>query len=65
VARASQEKCLEEVAAMSMNGLITTRDVLKHSATIVREFGAGTYLRCCLAILIGRRTTFLNVVFAR
>jgi hypothetical protein len=50
---------------MSMNGLITTRDVLKHSATIVREFGAGTYLRCCLAILIGRRTTFLNVVFSR
>jgi hypothetical protein len=49
---------------MSMNGLITTRDVLKHSATIVREFGAGTYLRCCLAILRGRRTTFLNVVFS-
>jgi hypothetical protein len=51
--------------AMSINGLITTKDVLKHSATIVREFGAATYLRCCLAILRGRQTTFLNVVFPR
>ena len=50
---------------MSINGLITTKDVLKHSATIVREFGATTYLRCCLAILSGQRTTFLNVVFAK
>jgi hypothetical protein len=50
---------------MSMSGLITTKDVLKHSATIVREFGAATYLRCCFAILSGHRTTFLNIVFAR
>jgi len=50
---------------MSISGLITTRDVLKHGAVIVREFGAATYLRCCLAILCGRRTTFLNVVFWR
>jgi hypothetical protein len=50
---------------MSMNGLITTKDVLRHSATIVREFGAATYLRCCFAILSGQRTTFLNIVFAR
>jgi hypothetical protein len=50
---------------MSINGLITTKDVLKNSATIVREFGAATYLRCCLAILSGQRTTFLNVVFAK
>jgi hypothetical protein len=50
---------------MSINGLITTKDVLKHSATIVREFGAATYLRCCLAILSGQRTTFLNLVFTR
>jgi hypothetical protein len=50
---------------MSINGLITTREVLKHGATIVREFGAATYLRCCLAILSGHRTTFLNVVFAK
>jgi hypothetical protein len=50
---------------MSINGLITTKDVLRYSATIVREYGAGTYLRCCLAIISGQRTTFLNVVFGR
>ena len=33
--------------------------------TIVREFGPGAYLRCCLAILRGERTTFLSLVFAR
>jgi len=51
--------------AMSISGIITTKDVLKHSATIVREFGAATYLRCCLALLRGHRITFLNIVFAR
>jgi hypothetical protein len=43
-------------------GVITTKDVLRHSATIVREFGPSAYLRCCLAILLRRRTTFLNCV---
>jgi hypothetical protein len=50
---------------MSISGLITTKDVLKHSATILREFGAATYLRCCLAVLRGERTTFLSILFAR
>jgi hypothetical protein len=50
---------------MSISGLITTKDVLKHSATILREFGAATYLRCCLSLLRGQRTTFLNILFAR
>ena len=48
--------------AMSICGVITTKDVLRHSATIVREFGTWAYLRCCVAILVGRRTTFLNCV---
>jgi hypothetical protein len=47
---------------MSICGVITTKDVLRHSATIVREFGPGAYFRCCLAILFRRRTTFLNCV---
>jgi hypothetical protein len=47
---------------MSICGVITARDVLWHSAIIVREFGPGAYLRCCLAILLRRRTTFLNCV---
>jgi len=48
--------------AMAICGVITTKDVLKHSATIVREFGPTAYLRCCVAILLRRRTTFLNCV---
>ena len=48
-----------------ISGVITTRHVIRHAATIVREFGAATYLRCCFAVLSGHRTTFLNIVFAR
>jgi hypothetical protein len=48
--------------AMSINGVITTKEVLRHGPTIVREFGAAVYLRCCVAILLKRRTTFLNCV---
>ena len=51
--------------AMSICGVITTKDVLRHGAIIVREFGTAAYLRCCVAILLRRRTTFLNVVFSR
>ncbi len=48
---------------MSICGVITTRDVLRHTATIVREFGPVAYLRCCVAILLRKRTTFLNCVY--
>jgi hypothetical protein len=51
-----------EGTAMTICGVITTKDVLRHTATIVREFGAAAYLRCCMAILLRRRTTFLNCV---
>ena len=47
---------------MAMCGVITTRDVLRHGPTIVREFGPGAYLKCCLAILRRRPTTFLSCV---
>ncbi len=50
---------------MSIAGLITTKDVLRNGATIVREFGARIYLRCCFAILRRQRTTFLSLVFPR
>jgi hypothetical protein len=49
--------------AMSICGVITTKDVLKHGATIVREFGAWAYVRCCVAIISRKRTTFLNCVW--
>ena len=48
---------------MAICGVITTKEVLRHGPTIVREFGAGAYLRCCVAILLRKRTTFLNCVY--
>ena len=68
LARRSQGKgadCAFWESAMSICGVITTKDVLRHGATIVREFGAAAYFRCCAAILMRRRTTFLNCVFYR
>jgi hypothetical protein len=49
---------------MAIAGVITTKDVLRQSGTIVREFGAAAYVRCCMAILLRKRTTFLTCVFA-
>ena len=46
-------------------GLITGKDVLRRGHVIVREFGVATWLRCCVVLLTGRRTTFLELVFAR
>ena len=48
-----------------IQGLITSKDVLKRSHVIIREFGFSTWLRCCVVLLTGRRTTFLELVFAR
>lgn len=47
---------------MTIGGVITTRDVLRHTAVIVREFGPRVYLRCCVAVLLRRPTTFLDCV---
>ena len=47
---------------MSIQGAITARDVVLNSGLIVRTFGPAAYLRCCLAILLGKRTTFLECV---
>ena len=48
---------------MSIQGLITTSDVLQHSKLIVERFGLAVYLRCCKAVLLRRRTTFLECVW--
>lgn len=45
---------------MSIQGLITTSDVLRHPVLIVGSFGVTVYFRCCKAVLLGRRTTFLD-----
>ena len=47
-----------------MRGVITRREVLIHSLTIVRLFGARAYWRCLCAAFSPVPTTFLEVVFA-
>jgi hypothetical protein len=49
---------------MAVAGAITSKHVLRYTWTIVREFGAAIYLRCLLAILRRRRTTFIACVFS-
>lgn len=48
-----------------MMGVITTADVLRHGATIVREFGPAAYGRCIVALITGRPRTFLSAVQPR
>lgn len=47
-----------------MRGVITLRDVLGNLRLVLREFGAGCVLRCLVASVRRRPTTFLEVVFA-
>ena len=46
-----------------IGGVVTTKDVLLHWLTIVEDFGLRTWLSCCKAVLTGRRTTFLELVW--
>ena len=45
-----------------VQGLITSKDILWHTTTIVRAYGLRRYLRCVGAVLSRRRTTFLALV---
>jgi hypothetical protein len=45
-----------------MRGVITGKDVIVHTLTIVREFGLPTYLRCLRAAFSSKPSTFLLVV---
>jgi hypothetical protein len=45
-----------------MKGVITSRDVLMNSFTIIREFGPGLYIKCLRAMASGRSCTFLDLV---
>ena len=47
-----------------MRGVITGKDVILHSLTIVRLFGPRCYLRCLRAALSPAPSTFLEVVCA-
>lgn len=48
-----------------MTGVITSVHVFRHGWAIVREFGVRCYLRCLLAVLTRRRTTFLHLLHKR
>ena len=45
-----------------MKGIITGRDVLRHSLTILRLWGPSEYLRCIYAMVTRRSVTFLQVI---
>ena len=47
-----------------MRGVITGKDVVLHTFTIIRLWGLPTYVRCLRASLSRRPTTFLAVVYA-
>jgi hypothetical protein len=48
-----------------MRGTITAKDVFRHGATIIRIWGAATYLSCLVAALSPRPSTFLEVLCRR
>jgi len=45
-----------------VQGTITSRDVLRHTVTILRLWGPLFYVRCLRMIASGRRCTFLEVL---
>jgi len=49
---------------MAIQGVVTSRDVLRHPVLIISSFGFSAYARCCKALLLRERTTFLSCVFS-
>lgn len=47
-----------------MRGIITGKDALLHLPLIATEFGLACAFRVLNAVLSGKKTTFLEVVFA-
>ena len=45
-----------------MRGIITGRDVVENVGIIYREFGGRCLARLLWVLLIGKRTTFLEVI---
>ena len=48
---------------MSIQGVVTSRDVLRHPLLIISSFGFVAYARCCRALVLREQTTFLRCVF--
>ena len=46
-----------------IQGLITSKDVLINAGGIVRNYGLRPYLPCLRALMSGRRTTFLELIW--
>jgi hypothetical protein len=46
-----------------VNGLVTSRDLLLHPLLILHGFGPRCFLRCVVAVISGRKSTFLDLVF--
>ncbi len=46
-----------------MRGVITGKDVVFHSVSIVRLWGVPTYLHCLWAAVTRRPSTFLSILF--
>jgi hypothetical protein len=46
-----------------VQGVITGRDILRHSFTIIRLWGPVCYLRCLRALAFRRSSTFLEVIY--
>ncbi len=44
-----------------MKGVITNRDVIANLGLVWREFGAICLVKWLFVVLLGRRTTFLDV----
>ena len=53
-----QFRCSREV---TLDGVITSRDVIKNLPLIWREFGTLCALKCIRAVVRRERTTFLDV----
>jgi hypothetical protein len=45
-----------------MRGVITGRDVVRHVGLIYREFGGRCLARVLWVLMVGKRTTFLEVI---
>jgi hypothetical protein len=48
-----------------MKGLITSRDVVANLALIWSEFGLLCALKCVVALMRGKQTTFLDVALKK
>jgi hypothetical protein len=44
-----------------MQGVITSKDILRHLPLILREFGPRCAVKALRAVITGKRTTFLDV----